>query len=235
MSRKWNPRSGPHRSAWGLVVAAMRPMRQRRIRHLLSASLALAITGMAADRALADAPSTKVPSQNPTYFQTPTVTAQNNGDGTTTVTVVAVTDPMTGVGAGWVWTTHHTDCNTDRAGVGFAVDWNDPQDSGFHVTTLNGVSIDVGSTKAVNGNTIDNVVHPTPGTKVAATVDGTGKEVDVATPSQFSLWRSGCGTDTRDLAGDGHLDPEGDWGPRTHVLEASGTATGPQNGGISHT
>ena len=61
MSRKWNPRSGPHRSAWGLVVAAMRPMRQRRIRHLLSASLALAITGIAGGRALADAPDPKIP------------------------------------------------------------------------------------------------------------------------------------------------------------------------------
>ena len=112
----------------------MKPIRQRRIRYLLSASLALAITGMAGGRALADAPDPKVPSQNPTYFRAPVATAHDNGDGTTTVTVVALTDPTTGVGAGWVWTTHHTDCNTNRAGIGFAVAWNDPQDPGFHVT-----------------------------------------------------------------------------------------------------
>src|SRR5713101_5146865 len=101
----------------------MKPIRQRRYRYPISALLALAITGMAAGAALADAPDLKVPSQNPTYFRVPTATAHDNGDGTTTVTVVALTDPATGVGAGWVWTTHHKDCNTDRAGAGFAVDW----------------------------------------------------------------------------------------------------------------
>src|SRR5690242_13662689 len=42
----------------------------------------------------------------------------------------------------WSWTTHHSNCNTDRAGAGFAVDWGD--NNGNHVTTLGNDSIDVG-------------------------------------------------------------------------------------------
>jgi len=45
----------------------------------------------------------------------------------------------------WEWFTHHSDCNTDRAGVGIAIDWNDPNAAGNHVTDLNGESIDVGT------------------------------------------------------------------------------------------
>ena len=74
----------------------------------------------------------------------------------------------------WAWTTHHSDCNTNRAGVGVAIDWNDPTQPGNHVTTLNGDPIDVGTPT-------DNVVHPAePG-------------VDVANPSQYQSWRGGCG------------------------------------------
>ena len=56
----------------------------------------------------------------------------------------------------WAWTTHHSDCTKDRAGVGIAIDWNDPNAPGNHVTTLNGVSIDVGTPS-------DNAVHTTSG------------------------------------------------------------------------
>ena len=56
----------------------------------------------------------------------------------------------------WAWTTHHSDCNNDRAGVGIAIDWNDAGAAGNHVTTLNGVSIDVGTPS-------DNAVHTTSG------------------------------------------------------------------------
>ncbi len=49
------------------------------------------------------------------------------------------------ISGSWAWTTHHSDCNQDRAGVGIAVDWNDPSAAGNHVTTLNGVPIDVGT------------------------------------------------------------------------------------------
>src|SRR5437667_6948846 len=50
----------------------------------------------------------------------------------------------------WQWPTHGSDCNTDRAGAGFAVDWNDPNQAGNHVTTLPAPvgSVDVGAAAA---------------------------------------------------------------------------------------
>src|SRR4051794_32458917 len=63
----------------------------------------------------------------------------------------------------WQWTTRSFDCNTDRAGVGIAIDWNDPNQPGNLVTTLNGVQIDVGAATANALNPADNAVHPTMG------------------------------------------------------------------------
>src|SRR3954470_15830344 len=60
------------------------------------------------------------------------------------------------ISGSWTWTTHRTNCNNDRAGVGIAIDWNDANAAGNHVTTLNGTSIDVGTPG-------DNVVHNTSG------------------------------------------------------------------------
>jgi hypothetical protein len=187
--------------------------------------LAATFAGVLVVQALADAPDPKIPPQSPSTSVV-SVTHDDKGtpdpsDDTTTVTIKG----------GWVWTTHNKDCNLDRAGVGFAVDWNDPDDPGFHVTTLNGDSIDVGSSLAVNGNSVDNVVHPTPGT---TSLGGAGKETDVANPTQYQLWRGGCGTFTF-VNTDGSKDSEGIWGPRSHVLDASGADTGAQSSGISHT
>src|SRR3954471_18599996 len=61
----------------------------------------------------------------------------------------------------WAWTTHHSNCNLDRAGVGIAVDWGD--NNGNHVTTLNGDSIDVGVLTTTPLNAADNAVHSTSG------------------------------------------------------------------------
>jgi hypothetical protein len=110
-----------------------------------------------------------------------------NGDGSHTVTVQGQ----------WQWTTHHSDCNTNRSGVGYAVDWHDPTAPGNHVTTLNGVSIDVGTPS-------DNVVHPTPGPVFQ----------DIGNPSQWQSWRSGCG------AFNGSYNT-GSWGPISHTYPAS--------------
>src|SRR5262245_16241926 len=200
-------------------------LRGRGVRYLLSSLALIAVAGVLGVTAYADAPDPKLPPQTPTA-QVIGVTHDDKGtpstaDDTTTITVTG----------GWVWTTHHSDCNTDRAGAGFAVDWNDPDDPGFVVTTLNGITSDVGSSVAANGNAIDNVVHPTPG---AAQLGGTGKDTDVATPTQWAQWRGGCGTFTRDIGGDSSFDPEGIWGPRAHVLDGNGVDTGPQLG-IKHT
>src|SRR3954470_7468260 len=61
----------------------------------------------------------------------------------------------------WAWTTHHSNCNLDRAGVGIAVDWGD--NNGNHVTTLGNDSIDVGVLTTTPLNTADNAVHTTSG------------------------------------------------------------------------
>src|SRR5438094_10531708 len=63
---------------------------------------------------------------------------------------------------GWQWTTHHSDCNFDTRAVGFAVDWNDPNQAGFPVATVNGTTAAVGAAPATNQlNPTDNAVHPT--------------------------------------------------------------------------
>jgi hypothetical protein len=211
---------------------------QRRYRILVSALLALAILGIFVMAVAADAP-------DPKLTPPPVVSVTHQGSGATATTTVTVTGE-------WLWSTHHSDCNFNRAGVGFAVDWNDPTQPGNHVTfldlngdgvitkTLNGPDdISVGAAAANERNPADNVVHPTPGqvvidSKGRVVADGTGKETDVALPSQYALWRGGCGTFTRDVNGDGVKDPEGVWGPRNHVLDATGADTGAQ-AGISHT
>ena len=67
------------------------------------------------------------------------------------------------VSGAWQWTTRHSNCNTDRAGVGIAIDWNDPNQPGNVVATLDGVPIDVGAAVANALNPADNAVHPTTG------------------------------------------------------------------------
>ena len=62
----------------------------------------------------------------------------------------------------WAWTTHRSNCNENRAGAGFAIDWND--NNGNHVTVLNGVSIDVGVLNATALNAADNLVRTEAGT-----------------------------------------------------------------------
>lgn len=72
-----------------------------------------------------------------------------NPDGSLTVTVQGQ----------WQWTTHTSDCNLDRFGVGAAVDWNDPNQPGNVVDTLNGVTVDVGAAAANAYNPADNLVR----------------------------------------------------------------------------
>ena len=74
----------------------------------------------------------------------------------------------------WEWFTHHSDCNKDRAGVGIAIDWNDTNAPGNHVTTLNGESIDVGvAAPGTALNSTDNDVHPTLGSTFSCGTFGT--------------------------------------------------------------
>src|SRR4051794_12249756 len=69
-----------------------------------------------------------------------------HADGSRTLTVSGGTDAVTD--PGWQWTTHKSDCNTDRSGAGVAIVWNDPTDQGGAVTgaTVNGnVTVHVGT------------------------------------------------------------------------------------------
>jgi hypothetical protein len=227
-----------------------RARRTRQITGVLLVLLAGAALGAAA--AWADAPDPKLSPDAPIFH---IVSTQDLGNGTTKVTIAA----------GWDWPTHDSDCNLGgggRAGVGFAVDWSeigdanegetaDPlADVGYHVTRLPGpdghaahypgprdaddLDVDVGSTGSNGLNAQDNVVHPTPTMNTTGIVQ-TNNEVDVANPSQFALWRGGCGTFTwTDHYENDGLDPEGIAGPRAHVLNAAGVDQGAQPTGISH-
>jgi uncharacterized repeat protein (TIGR01451 family) len=60
----------------------------------------------------------------------------------------------------WAWPTHkNKDCNVDRFAAGWNVDWNDPDQPGNVVGTLNSITIDVGALAANSLNPADNAVH----------------------------------------------------------------------------
>src|SRR3954468_22585097 len=108
-----------------------------------SALLALTVGLVLPALASADAPD----------VQTATGTVTTNGAGDLLVTLSGT----------WAWTTHHSNCNLDRAGVGIAVDWGEGPLTGNHVTTLGNDSIDVGVRADTVYNKQDNLVHNTSG------------------------------------------------------------------------
>lgn len=146
--------------------------------------------------ASADAPDSDMSS-------TPSVTAQVAQDGTVSVSVTGQ----------WKWTSRSRNCNTDKRGVGVAIDWNDPSDSGNYVATANGTSYDVGTTT-------DNVVHPA--TSVGLPNGGT--KIDIASPSQYASWRGGCGTYSYDPVLKKSYN-SGSYGPLTHDYKPIGGQT----------
>jgi uncharacterized repeat protein (TIGR01451 family) len=143
-----------------------------------------------------------------------------------------------------VWYTHGSDCNTDRAGAGVAVDWGDRPDltqpgngnrvklltyknaSGQTITRY--ISVGVAATDS-HGNSIDNVVHPTPR---STDKYGTWGTVDVTSPTQYKSWRGACGNVT---TAQPKL-PRGQWGARDKLY--NGTSTSALSGldaqGLSH-
>jgi hypothetical protein len=142
---------------------------------VLAAVLCLA----AAATAAADAPD---PIVSQTHLVQP---IQQNADGSFTVTIAGA----------WQWTTHHSDCSTDRAGVGYAIDWHDASQSGNQVGK--------GSLIANVGTPTDNVVRSVP-----------PNNSDVSSPSSFASWRGGCGTFNGTYN-------TGTWGPISHTYPAS--------------
>src|SRR3954447_2500224 len=164
-------------------------------RLALASSLALAF---AVSPAFADAPD---PIPSATHGS-----VVLNADGSRTLTVSGGTDAVTD--PGWQWTTHKSDCNTDRGGAGVAIVWNDPTDKGGTVT---GATVNGNVTVAV-GTATDQVVHPTPLTSPLVAVD-------IATPAAYKSWRGGCGVYV-DHGAAGKWS-QGTWGPFTHTYPAS--------------
>lgn len=105
-----------------------------------------------------------------------------NAGGTVTVTVRGE----------WDWTTHHSDCNQDRAGAGIAIVWNDPKDPGFDVD--NGGGVQAGS-QGNSLNAADGTVHPADIGDAATGAPGApGQQYNsVSSPSDYASWKGGCG------------------------------------------
>ncbi|MEY2430403.1 MAG: hypothetical protein QOC92_128, partial [Acidimicrobiaceae bacterium] len=179
--------------------------------------LACVLSLAAASSAYADAPD-PIPSATDGFVTV-------NGDGSRTLTVWGGTNATTA--PGWQWTTHNSDCNTDRSGAGVAMVWNDPTQQGNAVTGAPGTFY-VGLTPSGLAGDLrtpqtDNVIHPTPQELPAKPAN-----VDIATPSQWQSWRGGCGlyvnhgpTSLPDGTVKSGNWSQGTWGPFTHTYPAS--------------
>ena len=183
--------------------------------------IAIAALGAWAAPALADAPD-PIPSQ--TELSAPIHT---NANGSFTVTVDGA----------WQWTTHHSDCNNDRSGVGYAIAWNDPSDPGNFVGK-NGLSAQVGTTAGntlgpdvasvlVNGKTIRLNANPMDGNLAHAAMPGNDPGLGpttvtynvaanggIPTQTDANNWISSCGTFNGTFN-------TGTWGPISHTYPAS--------------
>jgi hypothetical protein len=145
-----------------------------------------------------------------------------NTDGSRTLTVFGGTDAA--IDPGWRWPTHTTDCNTDTAGAGVAVAWNDPTDTG-QLLWATGAGSDL---RLGVGTSADNIVHAT-----AQLDPARGASSDITALSEWHDWRSGCGVFVEHpdavLLPDGttKMGPwsQGTWGPVSHTYPAS--VTGP--------
>ena len=105
--------------------------------------------------------------------------AGDGGLGTTTITVQG----------GWAWPTHGSDCNTDRAGAGYAMAWSDPSDAGYAIGNT-GVSVGSQNPHAFAANTDANVVQPTPS---ANDPSNPATVQTVSAPANYASWGGGCG------------------------------------------
>jgi uncharacterized repeat protein (TIGR01451 family) len=136
------------------------------------------------------------------------------GQGTTTVTIKG----------GWAWPTHGHDCNTDRAGAGYAIAWSDPNDAGYPLGNT-GISVGSQNPHGFAANTDANVVQPTPSAKDPSNPAAVRT---VSTPASFKSWGGGCGRfSTGTITGwkGGGAAPttfsQGFWGPISHTYVGS--------------
>ena len=184
-----------------------------------TALVAVVIVGVFAVTALADAPDA-----------TNTTNYSNLGFAPNQASVVSISYDAAGAGGlgtttltvkgGWAWATHNSDCNTDRAGAGYAMDWNDAHDAGYAVGNT-GVSVGSQNPSGFAANTDGNVVQPTPS---ANDPSNPSTVTTVASPSSYANWRGGCGkVSTGTVTGwkKGGTPPtsfsQGYWGPISHT------------------
>jgi hypothetical protein len=131
-----------------------------------------------------------------------------NGDGTVTVYVRGQ----------WVWPEHNSDCNTDRAGAGVGIAWNDPSEPGYSLTgkTTSGqtVTLGIGTQSLRSGDThnvVDEMVHPADIGNQASTLPGyngqTFKDPSPPSPNSYQSWAGGCGSEPMP-----NSHPAGSWG-----------------------
>jgi hypothetical protein len=112
-----------------------------------------------------------------------------NSDGTVTVTVKGQ----------WHWYSHTSDCNTDRAGAGVGIIWNDPTEPGYTVAK-GSISQGVGISKLRPGdtvNSVDQMAHPSDVGNLAEGYPGyagqTFNDPSPADPNSYLSWKGGCG------------------------------------------
>ena len=198
----------------------------RRYRGLTAVLVAVVACGVFAVAALADAPDA-----------TQTANYSNLGFAPNQTTVVGIVYDPAGFGGlgtttltvkgGWAWPTHKTDCNTDRAGAGYAIDWNDPNDAGYAIANT-GVSVGSQNPHGFAANTDANVVQPTPSANDPSNPAAVRK---VSTPSAYASWGGGCGkVSTGTVTGwQGGGNPptsfsQGYWGPISHTYVGAPSA-----------
>lgn len=165
----------------------------RKVRKLFKSSLFLFISAVLffstvtpLARVFADSPDPVLP--------IPQGTVVHNADGTTTVT-------MSGQ---WQWTTHHSDCNLDKYGVGWAIDWHDLSmwPNSQPGNTITGQDAQHNTITAHVGTPTDNNVHYTH-------LQGE------ANPLGDPVGATRCGTYNAGLDYN-----TGDWGPISHTYPA---------------
>jgi uncharacterized repeat protein (TIGR01451 family) len=183
------------------------------------ALVAIVLVGVFAVAALADAPDA-----------TNTTNYSNLGFAPNQASVVSISYDASGAGGlgtttltvkgGWAWATHGSDCNTDRAGAGYAMDWNDPNDAGYPIGAT-GISVGSLNPSGFAGNTDGNTVQPTPSGNDPS---NPASVTAVASPNDFANWRGGCGeVSTGTITGwnKGGNPPtsfsQGYWGPISHT------------------
>ena len=193
-------------------------LRRRRVCTVL---VAVAAAGVFAVAALADAPDV-----------TNTTNYSNLGFAPSHASVVSVVYDPTALGGqgattvtikgGWAWPTHGKDCNTDRAGAGYAIDWNDPNDPGFPIDNT-GFSVGSQNPRGFSTNTDANVVQPTPSAKDPSNPAAVRR---VSSPSDYKNWGGGCGEVSTGTVTGGKGNPpssfsQGYWGPISHTYVGS--------------